>query len=985
MELLKDLNTEQEQAVTHGDGPLLIVAGAGTGKTTVITKRLAWLINKKLAKPDEILALTFTDKAAGEIEERVDKLLPYGYTDLWVSTFHSFCQRILERHALAIGVPYDFKVLTETEQWLLVRKNLDRFTLNYYRPLGNPTKFIHALVRHFSRAKDEEIYPEAYLSFAEEKRLAEDTERTKKAKRKKNTEEDESARLEEVAGAYHTYQQLLLEHSALDFGDLIVYALRLFRAHPDTLETYRRQFRYLLVDEFQDTNSAQYELVKLLAGERANLTVVGDDDQAIYRFRGASMSNILQFKKDFPKAKSVVLVTNYRSAQSILDLAYTFICQNNPNRLEDQLSLLNGMTLSKKLRAANKTKGEIMHFNGVSLADEQALIVKKIAELRKKEKVNWGDIAILSRSNDQANEFSSALVRAGIPHHSFSNRGLYRTPVIVDVLSYFRLLDNYHESPSLWRVLSIPAVNVSGEDAIQLSHYAKRKSLSLYQALTSARVVPNLTTATLKSIDELLAQLRRHTEAASSRPPSELLVSALTDIGYTKMVEAAGDEYARVAFSYLNQFYQRIRQWEVTQDDPRLRDFLETIAFEMESGETGAITVDPELGPDVVKLMTVHAAKGLEFPYVFIVGLVDRRFPSTERSEPIVLPDELLKEILPEGDIHLEEERRLFYVAMTRAKQGLYFTSAEDYGGVRKKKLSRFLVELGIPLSPPLSSDGARAFPMATAPEMWPVVFPEPIPEHFSYTALKAFTTCPLQYRYAHVLKVPVWGRHTFSFGQSMHLALERFFERVIAAKAKKQEGLFSDEKQVVKQEGMPTLTDLIAFFDEAWIDEWYPSRKMHDEYYAKGKQSLKTFYKLHDGNWPDTTAVEKGFVLKIGPYTLRGKIDRIDAVEGGIEIIDYKTGRVPASLAEVDKDQLLIYQLAAKKVWHDEPLQLTFYYLNENKPLSFKGSEADLNKLEQKVTETIATIHNGKFPPKPSKHTCGHCDFKAICPFSQA
>src|SRR3989344_1981460 len=349
MDILEGLNSEQEHAVTHGDGPLLIVAGAGTGKTTVITKRLAWLIKSGRAKPDHILALTFTDKAAQEMEERVDKLLPYGYTDLWVSTFHSFGERLLHSHALDIGVPYDFKLLSETEQWLLVRQYLNKFNLRYYRPLGNPTKFIHALLRHFSRAKDEEIYPDNYLKYAETVRLNHDEETARAARpsrAKKKTwekallapDDNEAARIEEVANAYHVYQQLLLEQNALDFGDLINYTLKLFCTRPDILNFYRQQFKYILVDEFQDTNWAQYEMVKLLAAPLNNLTLVGDDDQSIYRFRGASMSNILQFKKDYPKAQEVVLIKNYRSAQNILDAAYEFIQLNNPNRLEAQLA-----------------------------------------------------------------------------------------------------------------------------------------------------------------------------------------------------------------------------------------------------------------------------------------------------------------------------------------------------------------------------------------------------------------------------------------------------------------------------------------------------------------------------------------------------------------------------------------------------------------------------------------------------------------------
>ncbi|HLC89662.1 MAG TPA: UvrD-helicase domain-containing protein, partial [Patescibacteria group bacterium] len=357
---LKTLNDEQKKAVTHDGGPLLIVAGAGTGKTTAITQRIGWLVEQEKCKPDEILALTFTDKAASEMEERVDRILPYGYIDLWILTFHSFAEKILQQHGLEIGLPNDFKLLNQTNQWMLVRQNLDRFDLDFYRPLGNPTKFIHALIKLFSRAKDEVVSAADYLKYAESLKLNLDnkdfikdfidkeTLKTLSAKERKILLAQEIKKTDEIANAYHVYQQLLLENNALDFGDLINYCLELFKKRPAVLAKYRQKFKYILVDEFQDTNFAQYELVKLLAAPKNNIAVVGDDDQSIYKFRGASISNILEFKKDFPKAAEIFLIKNYRSTQNILDLSYQFIVQNNPNRLEVKLESSGKNKLSKK-------------------------------------------------------------------------------------------------------------------------------------------------------------------------------------------------------------------------------------------------------------------------------------------------------------------------------------------------------------------------------------------------------------------------------------------------------------------------------------------------------------------------------------------------------------------------------------------------------------------------------------------------------------
>ncbi|MEK7615422.1 MAG: UvrD-helicase domain-containing protein, partial [Patescibacteria group bacterium] len=335
------LNPAQIKAVTHREGPLMIVAGAGTGKTTVITRRIAWLIEQQLAKPEQILALTFTDKAAGEMEERVDLLLPYGYVDLQISTFHAFCERLLRDHGVHIGLSPDFKLVTELDAWLLARQQLDRFDLDYYRPLGNPTKYLKSLLQHFSRAKDAAITSDAYLACVEGKA----------------SDADSEVHNDELARAYHTYQQILLERDSLDFGDLILYAVQLLKTRPAVLARLQKQFPFVLVDEFQDTNHAQYELVRLIAGDKQNLTVVGDDDQSIYKFRGASIENILRFQTDFPTATQVVLTHNYRSVQSILDHAYTFIQKNNPNRLEIKANL------SKKLLAQGSEQGMIEHIH----------------------------------------------------------------------------------------------------------------------------------------------------------------------------------------------------------------------------------------------------------------------------------------------------------------------------------------------------------------------------------------------------------------------------------------------------------------------------------------------------------------------------------------------------------------------------------------------------------------------------------------------
>ncbi len=1010
---LKTLNPEQKSAVVHDGGPLLIVAGAGTGKTTVITQRIAWLIEKNKAKGDEILALTFTDKAAGEMEERVDKLLPYGYVDLWISTFHAFAEKILKEHALEIGLPNDFKLLNQTQQWLLVRQNLDKFNLDFYRPMGNPTKFIHALIKLFSRAKDEVVTADNYLKYAESLKLNSDSAdfirdflepeiiKSLSKKERKEFVAQEIKKVQEVANAYHTYQQLLLENNALDFGDLINYCLKLFQERPAVLAKYRQQFKYILVDEFQDTNYAQYELVKLLAQPQNNITVVGDDDQSIYKFRGASVSNILEFKIDYPKSSEIFLNKNYRSTQDILDLSYKFIQQNNPDRLEVKLAKEkngSGKKLTKKLAAANKDNGLIRHIHFENIDDEVRGVLKQIVDLKEKDKsLQWSDFAILARTNEIANYFVGAIAQTQIPYQFVASRGLYSKPVILDVLAYLKLLDNYHESSAMYRVLNFSVFGLEPRDLVQLNYWANRKGYSLYQSLQQAVVLPNTNEETRDNLKKILNSIEKHSRMSQEKSVGEVVVAFLEETGYLKEITKKDSLEAQQAVNYLNQFYKKITDFENSFADKSIKNFLALIDLELEAGEAGALQNNLEEGPDSVKIMTVHAAKGLEFQYVFIVNLVDRRFPTDYRTDPLELPEKLIKEILPLGDAHLQEERRLFYVAMTRAKTGLFFTSASDCGGARRKRLSRFLEELkeiGLKIQADENiSKGEGLLAQRTNKirvEIEPDDLASIVPSRFSFTQLKAFETCPYQYRFAHILRVPVRGKPQFSFGKTIHATLQQFFDLVVQRSNIQQVDLFGNKVSSPKTKvSSPkvSLDELLVIYENTWIDDWYVSRKEQDEYKQKGRKALVAFYKSMEKAIPIPKYLERPFNLKLADgaeeYTIKGVIDRIDTLDGGIEIIDYKTGagKTQNNFAVEDKEQLLIYQLAAQQVLSEKVKKLSFYYVEPGNKVSFLGTEKELANIKKKMICTVNEIKKGKFPPKPSL-MCQWCDFNRICEY---
>ncbi len=982
-DLLQNLNEQQTAAVTHRDGPLLIVAGAGTGKTTVITRRIGWLIDQGLAKPENILALTFTDKAAGEMEERVDRLLPFGYVDLSISTFHAFCEKLLREYAVDIGLSRDFRVVSELDGWLLARRYLERFDLNYYRPLGNPTKFLRGLLTHFSRAKDSGISPDQYLSHVEK------------------LSDSDSARLTELANAYHTYQQLLLENDSLDFGDLLLTTFRLLRDRPKILESLRRRFTYILVDEFQDTNTVQYEIVKLLAAPKNNLTVVGDDDQSVYAFRGASLANILQFQSDYPDAARVVLTHNYRSVQQILDHAHTFIQKNNPNRLEAQGKL------DKKLVSQTADTGVVGHMHLPTLDEETEAVAQKILELKTNHlDASWNDFVILTRSNDAAIPFLSSLERNRIPYQFMAMRGLYTKPVILDLIAYLRVLITPHDSPSMYRVLTHPMRKIPPLAIAELSQFANRKGKSLFDVCATVATIRTLDEDAAIAIQDLVSETATFRSDLAKKNVGELFVRVAREAGFVAYLNKLPEQEKVESFRYLQQFYERLKKFESTHEHPVLQNFFDEFEQERAAGEEGSLTFDPDAGPEMVRVMTVHGSKGLEFRFVFIVSMIDQRFPSVARAEAIPLPEgiegsEVRRFGEPNTDWHLEEERRLFYVAMTRAKEHVYFTSADDYGGTRKRKLSRFLTELGFEKQ--VEQDVSKPDPFLDPPSLFeppnlrtsdpPTIH---LPKQFSFTQLSAFRTCPLQYKFAHILKIPVFGKWTFSFGKTMHNTLHRFFVMWFERTSQRQHSLFPDTSEAWgRSDGVSrslgphakeqpvSLDELFQTYADCWQDDWYIDDIQREKYRKQGRDQLIGFYAYLNDHPAQPKYLEQDFTLKIGDVVLKGRIDRIDEMDGGVEIIDYKTGtpKLMEKIDAQDKEQLYLYQIAAREILGLNPIKLTYHYLENNSQVSFIGDEDDLIDLKEKILERVEGIKKSNFTATPGFH-CGYCDFADICEF---
>ncbi|MBI2036081.1 ATP-dependent helicase [Candidatus Microgenomates bacterium] len=974
----KILNREQLEAVRHGEGPLLVIAGAGTGKTTVITERIKHLILEKNVLPAEVLALTFTDKASREMEERVDVALPYGYSQMWITTFHSFCDRILRSEAIHIGLNPGYKLMSEAETILFLRKNLFKFKLEYFRPLGNPNKFLGGMLQHFSRLKDEDVSPNEYLAWAQSQKSKL---KSQKYNSKFKIDEQDLEKYLELANAYKTYEELKTREGVMDFADLISNTLKLFRTRKNILTDYQNKFKYILVDEFQDTNFAQNELAILLSGNKQNITVVGDDDQAIYRWRGAAVSNIIQFKKHFPKTKVIVLTQNYRSTQTILDSAYQLIQNNNPDRLEVKEKI------DKKLIGVRKIKGEAPQFIYTDRVENEAdEVVKRISNFKFQiSNFKFSDVAILVRANNHAEPFIRAFERHKIPYQFLGPGQLFRQEEIKDLIAYLKVLYNFEDSVSLYRVLSMEHFGISARDISAMLNFARRQNLSLFETLE--RIAQVFVQDEVKEkCKQIVGMITRHLKRMRKDSAGQILYYFLEDTGLLKKIVAYKTKLDERRAQNMAKFFDKLKTYEVEHEDASVSAIVDWIDLSMQMGESPLAADLDWTNNNAVNILTIHSSKGLEFPIVFLVNLVAQRFPIRERSEQIPIPDSLIKEILPEGDYHLEEERRLFYVGMTRARDQLFLTAANYYGeGKRERKLSPFIYETvgekAIEQST-MKQFNNGAINQLTLLEWKPVesevrsqkleVRSKLLINYLSYSQIDTFNVCPMHYKAKYILRIPVPQSSAQSFGTSIHASLRDFYQLLL-------QGNKATEKQ------------LLEILTKNWINEGYSSKNHEAQTFKKGEEILKKF--LRDAFDPKhlPISLEMPFQFSIGKQDnilrIGGKIDRIDKLSNGkIEILDYKTGTNLPDEKELDKNfQLTVYALAATEV--KDPLLgkkpdevvLSLYFLESGRKFTTTRTKEQLEAAKEKLFEIKEAISISDFVCSKSS-ICRICEFKMLC-----
>ena len=635
MSLLDALNEPQRQAVMATDGPLLILAGAGSGKTRVLTHRTAYLIEECGVNPYNIMAITFTNKAAGEMRERIDQMVGYGSESIWVCTFHSTCVRILRRYIDRLGFGTNFTIYDSDDQKTLMKDICKRLEID--TKMYKEKMFLSAI----SSAKDELIDP---IEF--ETRAAGDYVKRKQAQ------------------VYREYQQALKQNNALDFDDLIMKTVELFKLDKEVLASYQDRFRYIMVDEYQDTNTAQFELIRLLALKYQNLCVVGDDDQSIYKFRGANIYNILNFEHHFPDATVIKLEQNYRSTQNILDAANAVIA-NNQGRKEKRLWTDNGA-------------GDKITFEQLDTAAEEAdFVARDIARRVRKGEYQYKDCAILYRTNAQSRLFEERFITANIPYKIFGGVNFYARKEVKDLLAYLKTIDNGQDDLAVRRIINIPKRGIGAASINKVALYAQEQEISFYDALCVAEQVPGLGKAAAK-IRPFVLFIQSMKAKAKLLSVADLLQEVIETTGYVRELEAEGTDEAEARIENIDELISKAVDYAEGEEAPTLNGFLENVALvaDIDSFDENS---------DYVVLMTLHSAKGLEFPNVYLAGLEDGLFPS------------YMSITSDNSQAEIEEERRLAYVGITRAKKNLIITSARVRmvrGQTQYGKVSRFVREI---------------------------------------------------------------------------------------------------------------------------------------------------------------------------------------------------------------------------------------------------------------------------------------------------
>jgi len=979
-------NAAQQRAIEHVHGPMLVVAGAGTGKTTVLVERIARLIRQDHAKPSEILAVTYTDNAARELGERVQTLLgSEDLSGLRTKTFHAYCFELLQRNGRG------FKVLDQQDLYIYLRRRLRDLELNYYTRAVRPAEFLEALLEFFSRCHDELVDVNEYERYVE--RLCRGEAPLPRVVRSSQVDETPAAevveRCREIAKVYRKVEQMLAADNFGTFGHMILRAVQLLRAEPELLERERRLARFLLIDEFQDANLGQIEMAQLLGGKDANVFAVGDPDQAIYRFRGASSAAFAEFAKRFPNSAGVVLDENQRSLTPVLNCSFSVISSNpavhcvvdgSGQRFERRR-----LVSAREMQAQQEGRPSLAQPTELTICrsdeEEAAEVARVIEELRDEQpplepvKPREGQLdlfssqpakpraprfAVLYRAHGHREKVMEELAARGIPAVVRGVNAL-ETCEVRDVMACLRAIASPGDAENLFRVSALP---VFGLDPLRV----RAEMWAAGRDAKFAAVLEKVPGG--KEVLDTLAKVRTEAEkcAMAAEPVLRLALRSF-DIDPNQPPVRA-----------LCGFIEKWRAKPLVQSGS-LEEFLEYMDYFPEAGGVLELPSDAdESDHNAVQLMTAHVAKGLEFEHVFVLKLNQGSFPTMYREKLFEFPAALQKSIVAEGDsseVNKQEERRLFYVAMTRARDTLTICARPGVGK-RDPRPNAFVRELmdDVAAKPFWRQHDAAPVRLAIAAGAlatagvgeWLLIPPTDNLQNasLSATAVEIYEKCPLQFKLERDWRVPGQVAAAMQYGNVMHTVLKDYFDAVLA------------KRQHTREESLDVFHAKIA---EMHFDD--PLQR--DLYVKQGERQLTEFIAKHEAApLPQVLSTERSFELRINGVLVRGRVDRLDVVSGKrVEIIDYKTGTARDEAEARRSLQLSIYAIAARDIWDLEPERLAIYNLEDNSKVASTRTDGQLVAARQRVSEAANGIANGHFDPKPGFH-CRFCAYRNLCPATE-
>ncbi len=929
------LNQSQQKAVDHINGPLLVVAGAGTGKTSVITEKINALLDQEIS-PSSILAVTFTEKASAEMQERILERRSGLMLDLPIMTYNGYGDSILKEFGVHIGLPRTYKVLTPQAAIVFLRERIESFNLDYFLPLTTvPDAIIEDILKYFSKLKQNVVTPEKYLDFVKKMPEGDVPENTEKLMHK------------QLADAYRTYISLCRKENVIDYDDQIYLSIQLLQKRPNVRQILQERYHTVLVDEFQDTNPMQSMLIDLIVPESQNLVVVGDDDQAIYGFRGATISNILSFKERYPDASEVVLSENYRSHQSILDAAYKLIQNNNPNRLEASLGL------NKRLTSDQPGSDPVLrHFaDPTQELDWLAENIKSKLEAHPDEQSV--SIAVLTRSNNSAEAVHRALDAYDIKHRVVGlSPDLYSQPVVRMLIELLRTIIEPDNNASLHHTLISDLFGISNSF---VSPYVKK-----------ARYEHDSLENLLEDTDETkdaIQLIRKYREPAASESVGRLLWQLLSELEYLdKLLEQAQtNNNSAHALGHITQFFDTLKEFENIATQPTAVQYQLALPALMAAGESTDDTL--QLTEQEVIVTTVHKAKGLEWDTVYLPGLTEQKFPMWRQGGGIDLPEQLRDNDVNDTDEHYSEERRVMYVALTRARQNLTLSFSDG-----PRKPSRFIDEMfgeGAAESTDYTEATERRVRLEISADDVPKV---PIPDSIydgkrvklDVTKAQTLLNCPLNFYYKYILETPREPRPSADYGTRMHA----FIQEINEARHKNSE--------------LRPLPEMLKDLEKGWHKSGYASKTQQERALKQAKQTLTTYYQ-HAKGADGPIAIEDPFAVEIAEdIILDGRIDAVYADGDDVEIRDYKTGYAARDEEGAKKlagssKQLELYALAWLTKTGKLPSKLSLHYVDSDVIGYANKRESTIENRRTQLIKAANDLKDGHFPLGSSHTYCVH------------